>query len=190
MATTFRARWPDGYETTWRNLTWKEFRKLLPLIQKTFLPEADRDPNQASISPMSLFLEVYKICRIDGPEPVIAPAGIVDWIGRQQIKNNPFNGQYKDLQNMADAARSVVRGNYLLSIKGIIASALHYTMDEIDAMDADELFVRLAQTELIIGYPLNPEDPNRIQEQQKPTKKKPSAIELARQRVRERDASG
>jgi hypothetical protein len=183
--TIFTATWPDGYRTKWRNLTWREFRKLSPLFKSFFIPEEERnEATSPMLSPMDLFLEVYKTCLLEGPDPVIAPAGIVDWIGRQQIRHNPFAGAYKDLANMVQAARELVAGDYLLTIKGIIASALHYTMSEIDEMDADELFVRLAQTELIVGCPIQPEDPN---PKEPPRQKKPSARELARRRVMERD---
>jgi hypothetical protein len=167
--TRYQAIWPDGYRVVWRNLTWAEYRGF---------PLASRLKN-----PMDLYMGIYRVCRIEGPLPEVVPAGIVDWIGRQQTQGNPFSGQYADISRSLELARGIVQGNYLLSAKALIAAAFHYKPEEIDAWDADTFFVRLSQAELVLGRQLNPADPNA---KAKP-KTKLSGRELARKRMRERE---
>lgn len=145
---TYYAQWPDGFEVTWRNLTWAEYRKFKDAFESSPFSE-----------PMDVSLDIYELVRIKGPVPKAVPAGIAAFICKQQMINNPFSGRYKEVTAALEMARRVVVSDYLLSTKAIVASTFNYTLEEIDTWDVDKFFVRLAQAEIINGKPLEPQDP-------------------------------
>lgn len=143
------ATWPDGFTVTWRNLTWREYRKFRQAFDTTIFAE-----------PMKLALEIYRTVYLDGPDANHVPAGIPAFICKQQMINNPFGGKFSDISQAVRLARQVVNGDYLLFAKAIIASALNYKIEEIDHWDPNTFFLRLAQAEVAIGRTIDPTNPN------------------------------
>src|ERR1700758_511810 len=123
-----------GYQVTWRNLTWKEFRTLLPLKERSSFQY-----------PMDLAMQVYELCRVEGPVPPVVPAGIAIHICQQQMANNPFGGDIDAIRQGLSLGRMAVEKNWLIAAKAMISSALHVPIQAIDDWDADQFFVRLAQ---------------------------------------------
>lgn len=142
------ARWGE-YVVAWRNLTYGEYRK--------FKPRYESSPFQ---EPMEIALDIYSLVRIEGPTPQFISAGILSFICKQQMLNNPFSGKYEDIETAIDMARRVVTGDYLLSAKALIAATLNYKPEEIDSWDANTFFIRLAQTEVANGRTFDPVNPN------------------------------
>lgn len=145
------AQWKDGFIVQWRNLTWSEYRGFKRRLDVSIFDE-----------PMDIALDIYKIVRIDGPDPRFVPAGIPGYICKQQMVNNPFSGRFGDIHSAIEMARKTVTGDYLLSAKAIIAATLNYKPEEIDNWDPNIFFVRLAQAEVASGRtfePVNPEAP-------------------------------
>lgn len=172
------AKWKDGFEVVWRNLTWKEYREFKQRYDQSKFEE-----------PMDVALDVYRTVYIDGPDYKFVPAGIPGYICRQQMSNNPFSGTYEDLSSAIKMARNVVASNYLLSAKGIIAATLNYKPEEIDNWDPNTFFLRLAQTEIASGMtfdPVNPKAPKSTNESI-PKKNLSSAQQKAVDRTRERN---
>lgn len=151
--TQYYAKWRDGFEVVWRNLTWAEYNRF-----------KDRFDSSAFAEPAELALEIYKLVRIDGPDPKFVPAGIPGYICKQQMIDNPFSGEYNPVANAVGLARQAVTGNFLLCAKALIASSLHYRLDEIDQWDPNTFFIRLAQAELVLGRPIEPVNPKAVKE--------------------------
>jgi hypothetical protein len=147
--TRYTATWPDGFTVIWRNLTWAEYKEFKPLLDNSIFQ-----------SPAALSIKVYRACLIDGPTPEIVPAGIADFIAKQQMVNNPFCGEFAVLTNYLRAARTVLASNYLMGAKALIAHTFNYKFEEIDAWDVDMFFLRLAQAELVSQRITSPVDPN------------------------------
>lgn len=142
------AQWRDGYQVIWRNLTWSEYR--------SFKSRYDESP---FLHPMDIALDIYNLVSLKGPAATVVPSGIVAYICKQQMQSNPFSGQYQDIAMAITMARRVVQGDFLLSAKAMIASILHYRIEEIDNWDPTTFFVRLAQAELVSGRTFEPLDP-------------------------------
>lgn len=146
----FYAKWRDGFEVVWRNLTWSEYKKFAP-----------RYENSPFAEPIDVALDIYKQVLIEGPDPAFVPAGIPAYICKQQMINNPFSGRYEDVANAVELSRRAVVGDYLQSAKALIANALHYKLEEIDQWDPNKFFLRLAQAEIALGRTFDPVKPKR-----------------------------
>ena len=172
------ATWPSGFTVMWRNLTWVEYRRFHAAFEMS-----------PFVEPMKLALEIYKTVYIDGPDVNSVPAGIPAFICKQQMINNPFGGSFADLSQAIGLARQAVNGDYLLLAKGIIASTLHYKIEEIDQWDPNTFFIRLAQAEVATGRTINPVNPSIQQSQQAQKAKRPlsSTQQKAADRTKERD---
>jgi hypothetical protein len=172
------ARWPDGFQVQWRNLTWKEY--------KTFKYRYDRS---IFSKPMDIAMDIYKQVYINGPHPTYVPAGIPLFICTQQMQNNPFSGRYEDLAPALRLARNVVANDYLLSAKAMIAVTLNYKPEEMDNWDPNTFFERLAQAEIATGKNFELVDPRATTTNAPPqTIKKPltTAQQKAIERTKER----
>lgn len=157
------AQWRDGFEVVWRSLTWAEY--------KSFKHRYDQSPFE---EPMDVALDIYKLVYSQGPDPKYVPAGILGYICKQQMRNNPYSGRYEDIAPAVKLARQVVTSNYLLSAKGMIAAALNYRPEEIDNWDPNTFFIRLAQAEVATGRnfdPVNPKAPQTLDAPIQSTKK-------------------
>lgn len=140
--TNYEAQWSFNH-VEWRNLTWGEFR--------TF---QQRYNERRFESPMDIFNDVYRTVLIDGPELKYASAGIVDWIGRQQLETNPFSGEPKLLIEAQGLGRAIVNSSELHYARGVVAAVLHYKLEEIDQWDPTMFFTRLALAEQVLGKPI------------------------------------
>lgn len=147
------ARWRDGFEVVWRNLTWGEYRG--------FRQRYEQSPFQ---EPMDVALAIYETVRVEGPDPKFVPAGIPGYICKQQMLNNPFSGRFEDVAPAMEMARRIVTGDYLLSAKALIAATLNYRPEEIDSWDPNTFFLRLAQTEIANGRTFDPVDPRALKD--------------------------
>lgn len=172
----YLARWEDGYVVEWRNLTWKEYN--------SFKIRYRSSPFK---TPMDVAMDIYKICRINGPVPAAVPAGIVAFICKQQMENNPFGGNVKDVASALRQARLAVENDYFLAATGLIANTLNYKIDEIVDWDPQTFFLRLAQSEIVTGHKLNVAQPEAQDKPQIRKKELSPRAEIARQRVRDRD---
>ena len=146
----FYAKWQDGFEVVWRNLSWSEYKQF-----------QSRFDNSPFIEPIGIALDIYKLVLIEGPDPAFVPAGIPAYICKHQMLNNPFSGRYEDVATALELSRRAVTGDYLQSAKALIASALHYRLEEIDQWDPNKFFIRLAQTEIALGRPFDPVNPKK-----------------------------
>ena len=144
MPRKYEAVWPSGLRVVWHGLSWADFNRL---------------QSQSDTRPMGLYLEVYRTCVLEGPPPDQVPAGVMVWIGRRELEQSPFTGQYQPIKNLLEAKRAQVRGNYLLLASAVISNVLHVPMETISLWDADEVFTRLAQAESLVGKPVEPADP-------------------------------
>lgn len=177
MITCYQAIWPDGYHVVWRNLTWKEYNQLKP--------EWDR---RIFADPISVYLEVYRLCKVRGPEIGVIAAGIVNWIGKHQMIGNPFNGEFQTITKAIQIARLEVSNTFLLGAQAIIASAFKISLEEMDTWDSETFFRRLAQAEIVMGRAVEPgnpaEDPKlKARKQKRPLNK---SQELVLERMRSR----
>ena len=163
MATAYRATWWIGDEPVtfiWRSLNWKEYRQVSGLLD------------------YAKYAAVYRIVLIAGPAIEHVPAGIMQWIGRYELDNNPFSGELKPIQLQRQRSEEWA-GGYLNAARGIVSWAFNYKFEEIDTWDAPTFFNRLAQAEYVFqkylfGKPFLPEDPNAP----KPPEKKPQKPRL------------
>lgn len=157
------ARWRDGYQVVWRNLTWAEYR--------TFQKRYEESPFE---EPMDVALDIYRLVYLKGPDPKVVPAGIAAFITKQQMRNNPFSGRYTDLMPAVAMARQIVNSDYLLSAKGLIAATLNYKPEEVDGWEPNTFFLRLAQAEVASGRTFDPVDPRTPKDAKgNPVNKKP-----------------
>jgi hypothetical protein len=144
MATTaYRATWPSGCVTIWRSLTWAEYNRISRLPYTEFARCA----------------EVYRTALLAGPELKEAPAGIVQWIGRYELENNPFSGNLKTLRQQRARSKVWIQ-DYMNAARAVVSWAFGYKFEEMDGWDADTFFNRLAQAEYIFGRDMEPQDPN------------------------------
>lgn len=141
---TRAATWPSGIRVVWRTLTWGEYRKVSSIQG----PPAEKA------------LEVYKLSIVDGPRVDEIPAGIMMWVFRKQMDENPFSGTFQTLSGPLQQARDNVTGSFLLTAQGLIASVLRVPFEIMESWDSETFLTRLAQAEFIAGVPLNPVDPN------------------------------
>ena len=141
----WEAIWSSGIRIVWRSLLWKEFQDLQV---------------RPFMCPMDRYLEVYRICVLEGPHPEQASFGTVTWLGTREMEQSPFSGRYEPIAHALADKRAKIAGNYLFAGAGLIAAALHVPFDAIAGWDADEFFDHLAQAEFIAGKPLEPTNPN------------------------------
>lgn len=180
----FRAEWiPWGYPpdtppsvVIWRALTWKEYKH----FQMMF------DPN----CPMDTYLQVFKTVVVACPweKPDLIPAGIVEQVARQQLDDNPFSGTFKTIASALTYKRMQLYGSYLELARAVVAGTFRMPFEQLDEMDPDTFFMRLAQAEFINGSPLDPANP---EEEKDPKKKQPRpkrALTMAQQMAKERVA--
>lgn len=153
-----RAIW-KGYPTVirWRTLTWAEHRKI----------SAYQAPAIAR------YMEAYQVCVVNGPDLATVPFGIAYWIGRMELEESPFGGQFKVLTGELDKARQWFQHDFLNAAQAVVAWTFRYTPEEIETWDADKLFKRLAQAEYIFNRPLIPADPEEKPDDGKNPKKRP-----------------
>ena len=143
MNRVFQGVWPGGWIIRWRNLTWKEFTNL----------------RYSQKSDIERYVDVYRLCLVSGPAPDAAPAGIVDWIGKQQLTKSPFTGSYQNLQAALDAKREWLNSSFLQVAKATVAWVFRYSFEEIDSWDPDTFFERLVSAEYLLGKEISPADP-------------------------------
>lgn len=142
---------------------------------------------------MDVSLDIYKLVHIKGPDPDFVPAGIPVYICEQQMINNPFSGNFQDISAAMNMARRVVHGDFLLSAKAMIASSLHYKIEDMGDWDPTTFFVRLAQAEIVSGRSFDPVDPKAIQANIKkaPNKREFTPVQQkAIERIKERNRNG
>lgn len=137
------ATWPIGTRVTWRGLTWGEYRKIQSL----------QEP------PAVKALEVYNLCKIEGPRPDEVSAGIMMWIFQYELEKSPFSGSFTAISGPLQQSREKVTNTYLLSAQAFIASVFKVPFEKMDEWNSDMFLCRLAQAEFIAGVPLNPVDP-------------------------------
>jgi hypothetical protein len=180
------AKWRDGYQVVWRNLTWAEYKRFKDLYAESPFAE-----------PMDVALNIYQLVYIKGPDPKIVPAGIAAFITKQQMHNNPYSGRYEDIAPAVAMARQIVMSDYLLSAKALIASTLNYRPEEIENWDPNTFFLRLAQAEVASGRTFDPVDPKAPKDtkgqpipQKKPHRPLTQAQQQAIERTREARIKG
>ena len=127
----------------WRDLTWKEYQQF----------------TGARRIPAVLYSEIYEKVLVEGPSLALVPAGIVEWIGRQQFDQNPFSWKYPPIRASIDQSRAKVQSSWLTIARAVVASVFHYSFEEIDEWPSELFFERVAQAELLTGSPLEPSDP-------------------------------
>lgn len=149
----YYAKWQDGHTVIWRNLTWKEYNKFRSKYEQSRFQE-----------PLDVAMEIYSTVLIDGPDVKFVPAGIPCYVCKHQMLNNPFSGRYEDIAPAIDLSRRMVKENYLLSAKSLIASTLNYKIEEIDNWDPNTFFLRLAQTEIAHGRTFDPVNPKTLKD--------------------------
>lgn len=176
----FFAQWPSGRSVKWRSLTWAEFKKYESLLLYN--------------RPVDVYCDIYRTVVLEGPlledDPTsVAPAGIVEWVAKSLINNNPFGGSYEEVCYALDLKRGELKANYLLAAKAVIASIFRYTMEEIDQWDAEDFFERLAQAEYVTGRSLNPGNPERKTKTRTHKKQLTSAQEQVIEQVQRRNES-
>lgn len=134
---------PAFYSVIWRDLTLAEHQRF-----------RRRGDHQRIV-----FCDIYEAILVEGPDLSKAPAGVVAWIARQQLEENPFSGQFRPLHNAVYKAREQVNSSWFQAAKAVIASTFRYTFEEIENWSPELFFERVAQAELLTGVPLEPADP-------------------------------
>lgn len=140
------AVWPSGTCITWRPMSWGEYRKIQSL----------QEP------PAAKALEVYTLCRVEGPYPDKVMAGPMMWIFQYELENSPFSGSFQTLSLPLEQARAKLAGTYLLTAQAFISSVFKIPFEKMEEWDAETFLLRVAQAEFIAGVPLNPVDPKTI----------------------------
>ena len=139
----WEAIWSDGTRIVWRSLSWKEFKQF----------------NSRATHPAERYLEIYKTCILEGPPPNKVGFGIVRWLGIREFDESPFTGHLPRVTAAVNISRDQLAKDYFAACSAVIASVLHMSFDEIEKLDADGFFTRVAQAEFIVGKPLDPVDP-------------------------------
>lgn len=145
QTTVFEGVWPNGTRVRWRLLRWQEHRRARLLLAS---------------EPASAYLAAYRTARIEGPEPDRVPAGVVVWIGRHLLENDPFSGTYDPVRRTLEAARAAVRSSYLDAARAVVCHLFHFRWDEVEQLDSSQFFRLVAAAELLTGVPLEPADPS------------------------------
>ena len=144
---TFRAIWNSGgypLLVVWRSLTWQEHRQIVA---------RHAEPRLRQVA-------AYHTCLVDGPAVEFAPAGIVSWIGRQQVDHSPFTEEFKQLQRDLAVTRSRLASSAIEAAKSVVAWAFRYSFEEIDQWTAETFLERWARAEYVLGCKIEPQDPN------------------------------
>ena len=149
----FSATWSDGIEVRWRSLSLEEFRRF----------------RGRNVDERILWAEIYEACLVAGPSLNRAPAGVVAFVGKTELEQNPFNGKFRPIQAYLGQAREAIQSNYLQIARAVLSGTFRYTFEEIDAWPPELFFERLAQAEMLTGVPVNPSDPNVKQDKKSAT---------------------
>lgn len=158
----YRAVWksetevPAYYPVVWRDLTLAEHQRFRSRSEHLRI----------------VFCDIYETIVLEGPDLAHAPAGIVAWVARQQLEQNPFSGQFRPIHNALQQARQRVDSSWFHAAKAVIASSFRYSFEEIESWPPDLFFERVAQAELLTGVPLEPADPDQPQPDPKAVKGK------------------
>lgn len=136
---------PAYYSVAWRDLTLDEHRR--------FRSRAD--------NLRLVYCDIYEACLLEGPGLEQAPAGIVCWIAKQQLEENPFSGGFKAIAKSLVQARARVENSWFLNAQAVLAATFRYTLEEVESWPPSVFFERVAQAEMLTGVPLNPEDPDK-----------------------------
>ena len=147
----YDATWPGGTRVRFRTLTWKEFQHFSTL----------------PLSKPARNLAVYQACLLSGPPPDQVPAGVVAWIGCEQIDQSPFGCKFKILNQYLQLGRNWLGSSYIHQAQALVAGTLHYTPEQVESMDAETFFKRLAAAELLVGKRLDPADPAKTEKERK-----------------------
>lgn len=166
------ATWPSGTRVVWRPLTWAEFKK----ARSYKGPEAVQA------------LELYRLCKLEGPAPEFLPAGPMLWIRKYELEQSPFTGDFTKLSSQLQKSRDDVSNSYLIAAQALIVAMFRIPFSEVEGWDADTFLRRLAQAEFIAGKPLDPINPAATPNApSKPRKQLTSRQALSLKRKHERD---
>lgn len=161
----FKAEWESGRQVSWRSLSWKEYKRF----------EAQLRYESAA----KVYLDVYATALVEGPPAYeanavyAAPAGLVEWVGKFLLENDPFGGQYQSVRYALDLKRRELQSNYLATARAIVAAIFHYSFEEIDTWDSETFFERVAAAEAVSGHKIEPGDP--AAQKKKPARKPPTS---------------
>src|ERR1035438_2269219 len=147
----YDATWPGGTRVRFRTLTWKEFQHFSTL----------------PLSKPARNLAVYQACLLSGPSPDQVPAGVVAWIGCEQIDQSPFGSKFKILNQYLQLGRNWLGSSYIHQAQALVAGTLHYTPEGGGGRDAETFFKRWAAAELLVGKRLEPADPAKTEKERK-----------------------
>src|ERR1039458_4016556 len=136
----YDATWPGGTRVRFRTLTWKEFQHFSTL----------------PLSKPARNLAVYKAYLLSGPLPDQVPAGVVAWIGCEQIDQSPFGSKFKILNQYLQLGRNWLGSSYIHQAQALVAGTLHYTPEQVESMDAEKFFKRLAARRVAGGQAAGP----------------------------------
>lgn len=143
----YQAIWPDGFVVRWRDITEGEYRALTG--SESWRPY----PNFLDFD---LAHRLYSRVLINGPDPAVAPAGICQFVAVHQMVLGPYSGNINIIKEKLNGARLRVQNDFFLQAKALIAAAFHVPMEQMDTWTADEILMRLAQTEVLFGQILCP----------------------------------
>lgn len=150
LTTVYEAAWPTA-KVRVRALTWKEFHQAKGMNA----PVATRN------------LWVYQTVLLEGPRVDQVSAGIVAWVGRNLVEDNPFGGDAKTLQKYLQLSRQWLQNSYLENAKALVAGTFHYRFEEIESWDHEKFFRRLAAAEFLVGNRIEPADSKKSEKQTK-----------------------
>jgi len=107
---------------------------------------------------MQVYCDVYNLV-VDQEEcPPIdrVPAGVVDFLGRTLLRNNPFSGDAKLIAKTLTKHRASLQTDYFEQAKAVIVGLFRFTFDELENLDEDTFFDLLAKAELLSGEQFDP----------------------------------
>lgn len=164
----FIAEWDSGRRVRWRSLTWAEYKNFSARLRYE--------------CPAGVYADLYRAVLLQGPpldgDPVYqAPAGLVDWIARAMLEENPFNGEYKHVKRAVEMKRTELKSDFLEAGKAIIAGLFRYTFEEIEQWDAETFFERLAAAEFVSGRKIEPGNPDKKKGKKKVEQKQLTAAQ-------------
>lgn len=107
---------------------------------------------------MVVYCDLYQLVANHDDNPTLdkITAGIVDFLGRTLLKNNPYSGDIEAMKKALEVQREALQVDYIDACKAVIAGVFRYTFEEIDEWDSETFFSRLAKAELISGEDLGP----------------------------------
>jgi len=143
MAILWEARWPSGARVCWRPVTLGQYQR--------YRARLEAGEHRAIV-----YFDLYQELVVRGPAPEHVPAGIVFWIGRREIEENPFSCRIDLVRKALSAHRERVSKNYLLACQAILASVFRCSFEEMSRWTSETFFERVAQAELVLGKTLDP----------------------------------